>query len=312
MRLKNIYTLCKAHFDTVNKITGATYTSNTSYTAVRGWADFIQIYGDLLEINYIQDEVSYLVTCVPEIYRHQSTFNVTNSEWSRILRAKEQLLTCMRDVIDLYESMGLDSDERMGIDIKLPPCKDFGDLKKYIDELDFILYKCPFLKHDKENLKFETVDVGSLWLSFVIVGATVGVTSIILNNLAAFLDKCSIIKSHKLTVEQQKLQLQSMEMDVKAKETLLEGITQIYKAQVEAAIKDLERETGIKLKDGEELGLTLQAADRVNDMLDKGMQLYTTIDSPEEVKALFKPLEMRYIEVSDANKLLEEKESDEE
>lgn len=310
MRLRNIYVLCNENLEKVKAIKGATYTSNSSYTSVSGWDIFLDAYNKLHEISFLNEDISNLIRSVPEIYRHQNKFVVANNEWSKINRNRDKLVASMENVINLYESMELNSDEKTGIDIKLPKCDDFSDFKKCIDELEFILYKCPFFKAEGEDLRFNTLDVGSMWLNFLIIGVSIGAASIILNNIAAFLDKCSIVRSHKNIVEQQELQLQSMKMEEEKKNEILNGINQIYQAQVDTVISELENETGVKLKDGEERGVVSQAFDKANTLIDKGLQIYSTIDSPKEVKALFDPIEMKYISISKGLKQLEDKESE--
>jgi len=310
MRLRNIYVLCNENLDKIKAIKGTTSANNSSYTVVTGWNSFLEAYNKLNEIAFLNDDISNLVSSVPEIYRHQKQFTVTNTEWSKIIQNRNELVSSMVSVIKLYESMELNSEEKIGLDIKLPKCEDFSDFKKYIDELEFILYKCPFFKIEGEDLKFKTLDVGSMWLNFLVVGASIGAASIILNNIAAFLDKCIIVKSHKITVEQQEMQLQSMTMEEKQKKEILKGIKQIYQAQVDTIISELEKETGVKLKNGEERGVVSQAFDKANVLIDKGLQIYSTIDSPKEVKALFEPIEMKYFSISEGLKKLEDKESE--
>lgn len=309
MRLRNIYVTCRENIASIDNISGNQLTGNNSgYYHVTGWENAVKvIYDELLSIEFLREKALLLVNYVPDIYRTMDSFKVTNSEWSRIAAAKKRLSESMSDVVALYESMGLVSEETLGMDIKLPQCNDFSDLRKCLDDLEFIFYKCPLFKHESESLVFKTVDVGSMWLTFAIVGATVLTASVILNNVAAFIDKCIIIRSHKLSMEQQKIQLESMEMEKKAKQELLNGLDLIYRAQVEDAIKELASATNVKLEDGEEIGRAAQALEKMNVLLDKGMQINSTIESPKEVKALFAPLEMKYISANNVTKLLETK-----
>lgn len=53
-------------------------------------------------------------------------------------------------------------------------------MMSYLKEIDFILTQCPYLSSEKEELKFNNVDVGSQWLSFFLIAAG---TFQILNNL---------------------------------------------------------------------------------------------------------------------------------
>lgn len=46
---------------------------------------------------------------------------------------------------------------------------------------------------------------------------------------------------------------------------------------------------------------------RTGELLGKGMKIYSAIDSPKEVKALFEPLEMKYVSMIDALKLIDQK-----
>ena len=307
MRLRNIYVICKKSLDSVKAITGVQSTNNSGYINVSGWEEFLSIYDDISSIEYTKEIALEVVNSVPEIYRHQSRFTVQRAEWNKISNTKERLISCLVDVIRLYESMGLGDEEHMGIDIKLPKCSDFSDLKKCVDELEFILYKCPFFKVQGETLKFEGIDVGSMWIAFVAIGAAVGITSLVLNNIAVFVDKCMAIRSHNISVQQQKLVLNSMQMENDEKQKIYDGLNKVYQAYVDNIVTEMEKETGIELKNGEERGVVTQSFEKANMLFDKGMQIYSTIDSPREVKLLFEPLEMKYLSISDELKLLENK-----
>ena len=308
MRLRNIYILCRDNLESIKKIEATDSKANSNYIHVVGWGEFLKVYKLLLPINGIKERVHELIESVPEIYRQYSSFHVDELKWSQIQKKRDILINSMLTVVNVYESMGMENDEQNGIDIKLPKCNDFLDFKKYIDELEFILYKCPFFKVNEEDLKFKTVDVGSIWLSFFVAGATVGMTSVLLNNIAAFMDKCMIMKSHKLNREQQELLIKSMDVQEKEKETLLASINKLFQAQTENVIKELQEEIGINLCNGEEKGIVLQSFEKTIALLDKGMQLYSTIDSSKEIQVLFEPLEMKYLSISESLKLLEKKE----
>ena len=44
--------------------------------------------------------------------------------------------------------------------------------------------------------------------------------------------------------------------------------------------------------------------------MDKGLQIYSSIDSPDEVKAVFEPLEMHYLSKKDVLEQIEEKQDE--
>lgn len=210
----------------------------------------------------------------------------------------------MSAIIDLCESMGMSAEEKSGIDIKIPPNCDFTDFRKIMDDLEFIFLKCPLFKSDTEELKFESVDVGSTWISFIVL--SVG-TSIILNNIAAFIDKVIIIRSHRLTLEMQETELNKSKMDEKEKLELLKNINKLYKTYVSNAVSDLEEMTKCKLKDGDERGKVEKAIEKAEKLIDKGLQIYPMIDSSKETKLLFEPLKMKYLSIADEIKLLTDK-----
>ena len=153
-------------------------------------------------------------------------------------------------------------------------------------------------KSDEEHLQFESMDVGSLWITILAVSAVGVSASVLLNNIAAFIDKCYVIKSHQLTIKQQEVIYENMKIDQKTKEQYLDGLKLVYDQIVKSTVVELEEITNIKLEDGEQVGIVSQAFDKTISLLDKGLQIYTTIDTPKEVQNLFKPLEMKYVDVA--------------
>lgn len=224
-----------------------------------------------------------------------------------LIDLRSKLLT----IINLCEMLGLKNEKTIGIDIKLPPNCNLTDLKQYISDLEFIFTKCPFFQNDKEELKFQNMDIGSIWLNFFIAGVALETSSIILNNIAAFIDKCFVIRSHRLSVLQQKKDIEKMEAEMEIKKDLIESANKLYKFEVYKAINELEEKSGRKLKDGEERGIVEQSIEKTENLIDKGLQIYSTIDSPKETKALFEPLEMKYLDIANELKRLEKKDKDE-
>lgn len=311
MRLRNIYIICKENIEQLDNLTSISV--NTSFIRVSGWISLYQVCkNDLIKIEYLKSATIKLINSVPDLFLSQDNFKVENAVWNKINLARNELYDYMADAINLYESLQLENTENraIGLDIKLPVCQEFSDLKKCIDELDFILYKCPFFQTKEETLKFETFDVGSSWIFFACVGIAIGTSSRILNNIAAFVDRCFIIKSHSVNLQEQKAQLEQLEFENKKKQDILEGIEAIYHKQVENVIKDLETETGITLKDGEEQGIVIKAFEKANALIEKGLQIHATIDSPKENKVLFDPIETKYLSIENELKLLAQKDQE--
>lgn len=219
------------------------------------------------------------------------------------------------DIMDLCEKMGIENEDGfVGFNIKLPSFNDFSEFVGYVNDIEFILTKCPFLQCNEEKIEFKNVDICSTWLTFAINGVllTAGI-SILLNNITSFVDKCIILRSHYLTAEKQKLDLENDKRNKQDKEVIRKYITELYKHEVDFAISSLEESTGYKIenKDGDEYLRITQCMDKMGILLEKGLQIHAAIDSPQEIKALFGPLEMKYIGYQKKLELLEKKDANE-
>lgn len=208
---------------------------------------------------------------------------------------KKQLLVAMEYVIKTYELTQYHDEELIGLNIKLPINENFTDFKANIDDLEFFLTKCPFFQSDEETLKFKSVHNGSILLTFIVIGMSVVTGSVILNNIAAFIDKCIIVKSHKLTTQKQMQEIERSNVEQGEKNEIYKYLEKIYKIEVENALKELEQDLNYEIKDGDERGRAEQSIEKFNKLIDKGIQIYSTIGSPEETRALFEPLEMKFL-----------------
>lgn len=304
--------MCRDNYDLIKGISGEDVTiNNRSGVCVSGWDDARNALIKLHEVDSLKDEADALINSVPEFYVNSDSFNITREEWNRIESAKYTLLRTMDDTVDLYEKMGIDTEERVGLDIKLPKFNDFSEFVKYINDIEFVLTKCPFLQDNNEKLIFENVDVGSTWLTFLVIGGAVTASgSVLLNNIASFVDKCIILRSHFLTTQKQKVELEAEKRDKAEKEIISKYIDDLYKNLVDSTIKELEKTTNhtVKNEDGDEFGRIEQCFDKMGVLIEKGLQIRASIDSPNATQALFEPLEMKYLEVDNALKLLEKKE----
>lgn len=304
MKLENIYFLCKKHYECISNsnimFTGLTYVLEEGDTYRKALNQLNQI--ECLK-NYIENHIKI----TEEILEYASSIENEKLE-AEFNETKITLLSRIEAIIDLYESIAGNKEKVPGIDIKLPSTNNFTDFKRIIDEVEFIITKCPFFHHKTESLKFAGIDVGSQWLSFVISGISIVTSgSILLNNIAAFIDKCIIIRSHYLTTESQKQLIENSAKEQDEKEELIKSITKVYNMQVDNAINELERETEYKISDGDERGRVEQALQRTIDLIDKGLQILASIDTKQETKALFEPLEMQYLAIENKLKVIEDK-----
>lgn len=297
MNFRSTYFVCKHSFEIINQ---KKY-ENGEYLHLKENGDFMKTMNKLSEIKCFKS----ICENIPNYAKASRIDDQYRNDYSGLLM---ELKNRLKAIIDLYESMGIDVEEHFALDIHLPETKNITEFKKNIDALEFIFTKCPFLQNENESFQFEGVDLGSTWmrLSVKIATATI-VGSMLLNNVAAFVDKCIIIKSHYLTAQQQRIFVENDEIEQKQKEAVLTYIDLIYKRQVDAAIKEMEEVSGHKLIDGEERGRAEQSFEKLEKLLDKGLQIYASIDSPQETKVLFEPLEMKYISIADEIKKLTDK-----
>lgn len=264
---------------------------------------------ELSSIEYLQSSVSNFKKEVAYLDGFKPR---TEPQTDKYAKAKGELIKKMKSIIDIYESLGLDGKVEAGLDIKLPTTKDFQDFRKIIDDLDFIFTKCPFFKSETEELRFNGLDVGSEWLNFVVVGvfgasSALVLGSVLLNNIAAFIDKCIAIKNHKAIVRQQEELVESSIAEQKEKEELIKNLRRIIEIQIENLIKEMEEISGYKIMDGDDKGRVVQSLEKLEKLIDKGLQIYSAIGSPPEVKKLFEPLEIKYLSIQNELKALEKK-----
>ena len=65
--------------------------------------------------------------------------------------------------------------------------------------------------------------------------------------------------------------------------------------------------SGRKLKDGKKRGLAEQSFEKIEKLIDKGLQIYSTIDSPQEAKVLFEPLKRKFLDTEKELKMIEKR-----
>lgn len=315
MNLRSIYMICKNNYDVLDMFAGEETSINARRCVrISGWNKVRNALIELREAASLNHEANTFINAIPDLYRHQDEFIVSVEEWGEIKKAKNALLRTMDDTMDLCEKMGMDTNDRTGIDIKLPKYHDFSEFVKYVNDIEFVLTKCPFLKTHDETLTFDNVDLGSTWLTFcIIAGSAVAGGSVLLNNIVAFVDKCIVIRSHYLTLQKQKHELEQDQRAADEKATISKYLDEMYEKQVDMVITDLEEITKCKVKneDGDEMGRINLCFEKMGELIDKGLQIRSSVDAPKEAQALFKPLEMKYLQISNSLKLLENKDENE-
>lgn len=307
MRLYGMYYTCKKHIEYVKnmKVTNKT-TAREATWSIKSWAERSKVLNELAKMKPLRTPAREVYEAIPVVYRDQDEFDISGTVKDRFVAARGKLIVAMETVIDMYETINPKKviDEDYGFDIKMPEFDDLGEFSKCMEDLDFVMKQCPYLNDKDGQIKYGSIDVGSTWLTFIIVG--VGATTI-MTNLAKIVDAAIKIKSHITTVKMQEEALRSVEIRDEIAAEVLDAYKKANRILTQNSVAELERELG-ELKDGEEKDKAGKTLEKLGYWMDKGMQIYSSIDAPVEIKDAF-PLQQETNFLSDdLIKLLENKE----
>lgn len=307
MRLYGMYYTCKKHIEYVKnmKVTNKT-TARDATWSIKSWAERSKVLNELAKMKPLRTPAREVYEAIPVVYRDQDEFDISGTVKDRFVAARGKLIVAMETVIDMYETINPKKviDEDYGFDIKMPEFDDLGEFSKCMEDLDFVMKQCPYLNDKDGQIKYGSIDVGSTWLTFIIVG--VGATTV-MTNLAKIVDIAIKIKSHITTVKMQEEALRSVEIRDEIAAEVLDAYKKANRILTQNSVAELERELG-ELKDGEEKDKAGKTLEKLGYWMDKGMQIYSSIDAPVEIKDVF-PLQQETNFLSDdLIKLLENKE----
>jgi len=304
MRLYSIYKLCKENIGALESGCIVTrYESGKWVLSANGWLQLKNALFNLYAISAFQEKIKEIYEAVPVIYGTTDKWEYAVKDTS-ISVSVTTLKNKVQGIIDVYESFGYEESE-IGIDIKVPE-GDLTDFVGNIKSLEFIFNQCPLLKSEDSEIKFNNVDVGSTWLTFFIIG---GSAIILAKSIAALLDKAIVLKSHFTQTKMQEEQLRAMELGKEALEAAVNTFKTLNEKYMNDALNELEREDK-PYKDGEERDKTKMTLEKLIDLLDKGVEIYSSASSPKEIQLLFPALETKKLISSEDIKLLTAKEDE--
>ncbi len=304
MKLYNVYRICKQNIDYFKKsnLTKQVVENNNVIFQLENWIEFKEKLKSLRKLSILKDYIDNYFNIIPVFISEKEIPKVSSTMASQLESIKKNICERMETIINLYESMNL-GDGGNGIDIKMPPCDDLKDYISYLKDIEFIFSQCPFLQCENEILKFESVDVGSNWLRFTIAAAS---TCMILNNTAALVDKALILRSHYTSIRQQEEILKSQQNKNELSKEITASYKFLHNTYMDAAISILEKDLG-DLKDPEERDKAERALEKLTNLLDKGCEIYATLDAPDDVQALFPEIQSNLELPDNIMKYLEEK-----
>lgn len=301
MRLYNIYYLCK---DANTKLKTLIPEKNTdgSYT-LRDWHICKIGLEALFDINFIKEDVK-------ETYNSISIFDVggLNPKVSTHVYEKfnfhyKNLITKLNAIMDLYESVR-NSNISPGIDIKIPHCNKLRDYIDILRDIEFVVEQCPYLKSENEELQFSGTDVGSDWITFAIIG--VPASFYILNNIASLVNKAIALKSNNKIWKQQEELLETMRMKNEVTQETIDTFKKMKELTIKTYVDELQSEIGA-VADPEEEAKVAKSLEKLSTLIDKGVEISSSIDTPEEIKVLFPFSEKQTLLSESAVKYLENK-----
>lgn len=286
LRLYNIYYLCKSLIEVFSEVK---IKATSSEYHIEKWNEYKTALQSLRQVPMFKNTADEIYETIPAFIREKPVPAFGAATKDKFDEKNNNLVYKMQTIIDLYESMNL-KDTKKGIDIKIPTCEELKDYIWYLKEINFIFTQCPYLLSEKEQIHFASLDVGSSWISFAIdIAAGTTVTYYILNNLAIILDKVMVLKSHYINIKQQEETLKIIEKKSELADSETEIFSSLKKYYMNEVVSQLEEEIE-PLKDGEERGKVEKSLEKLTTLLDKGVEIYASLDTPKDVQVLFPEL----------------------
>lgn len=291
MRFQELYSICKdvsalweePTFSESRMANGSQYSTMTNTDNV------ITILTSLEQCTFLRDRINKIKKTSPRFNQLSGRATFDASSKSSFLKEYAALKDNIMTIKKMFDSIEYEQNSE-GFDVKLPSEISLSDLGKCAKDLDMIFTQCLSLSKTEERISLSALDVGSMWLSFSIVGiVSVGV----LNVIADFIDKAIIIRSHYLTVKRQEELLRQLKMSTEIIELNKESYEKVGKALLEKVTSDLAQEYSItSQEENEHLKLSIE---HLSKWLEKGLEFHAAVQASPEAKAIFEPIESKFL-----------------
>lgn len=287
MRLQEIYYICRNVQESWIDLSfdEAKAAGNVTYYRLRNADGVREILATLSDIESFREAIASVRNRSLGFLQHSGSITVEHNVKPALISDYQRLYTKVSTITELFESLDYRQDSE-GFDIKLPPDISLSDLSKCTKDLDTIFSTCPLFANQDASIKFTAVDVGSVWFTFLIIGGAAVVT---LRLIAELVDKALVIRSHYLTTREQEEKIRSLNLGNDALENAMEINKQISRGLLTKVSTELAEDHDIT--DPEDLGRLKNAIQLMADWMNKGMEVYASIQAPEETKAVFPPIE---------------------
>ena len=198
-----MYFVCKNYISSVKNMRIEARTTNTgTIKYMKNWLEKSRILNELAKVEPLREAVRNLYDTIPVMHQDQDTFDMSANTVEKFIGARRELIASMDTLIRLYDTINMRKTDELngGFDVKLPRFQDIGDFSKCLGDLDFVIKQCPYLNIKDGEIRYGSVDVGSTWITFFLVGTA---ASVLLVNLSKIVDAAIKIKSHATTVKLQ-------------------------------------------------------------------------------------------------------------
>lgn len=304
MRLYNIYYICKSVYEDINQFTSIIPSNATQ--KLTSWISYKKALINLSTLEFIKDDVVSTYNVLNPIDREKTSPEVGAAIYNELVRKNVIILSKISAVIDLYESMK-DGISQPGIDIKIPKCDSLKDYIEILKEIDFIINQCPYLRNENEEIKYKGTDVGSDWITFaILVSGTATTGFVILNNLASIMNKVISLMSNKKVLDMQEETYKTMLLKNEITQETINAFEKMKEITYKKYVDELQDELG-KVSNGEEEGKVAKSLEKMSNLIDKGVEILTSIETPKEIKVLFPYTESQQSLPDDLIKYLEDK-----
>ncbi len=305
MKLYNIFYICKSCLPAIKDVDISTYSNDNNTVFIKNWLN-CKISLDVLQnIECFREKIHELYKLL-DWRINLDVPKLPTIDKNAFFRNLSAISYAVETLVNLCDELEMGKTES-GIDVKILKCNSLKEYVGYLKEIDFIFTQCPYLLHDKEEIKFKNVDVGSQWLVFAITGITA--SFYILNNLAKLIQKAIAISSNILVYRQQEETLKEMQLKGEVLEETVDVFKKFKQTLLENSVSDLENDIG-KLQNGEERDKVKKTLEDMVVLMDKGVEIYSSIETPKEIKVLFPMDKDNAILPDNITKLIEDKESD--
>jgi len=283
VRLQEIYFVCKNALDEIDNFAN-NYSNKKEIYSADYLNEMIRIFTPLLQIDALSGLVKPFLNSNDEVF---------------VTDRSNQIIDTLHIIVNMFDGFHINS-RNQGFDMKLPTNMTMQELAKCIKDIDMAFSQCPTLTLDGDKIDFAATDVGSSWLTFV-VAAVAGVS--LLKRVAEFVDKCVQIRTNiatcKLLINQAKTSGVATEMMSK----IIESHNVITEALTYRLANELCSDVGVN--DKESIERAKYSLGLVSNWMDKGLEIYASVNAPIETKQLFPTKERQCITDSVLGKLSE-------